>query len=101
MRPKRRRAQPAQPSAEIVALAAHHHNDPEALIPIFQAIQALRGGLTRAAIVDAARALGIPAQRAYGVATFYSMFDVPPRPGGVIRVCDGPVCWLKGAARAT
>jgi NADH:ubiquinone oxidoreductase subunit F (NADH-binding) len=26
------------------------------------------------------------------------MFDIPPRPGGVIRVCDGPICWLKGAA---
>jgi NADH:ubiquinone oxidoreductase subunit F (NADH-binding)/NADH:ubiquinone oxidoreductase subunit E len=86
-------------SAEIAALAAHHNNDPEALIPMLQAIQAQHGGLTRAAIVDSARALGIPAQRAYGVATFYSMFDVPPRPGGVIRVCDGPVCWLYGAAR--
>ena len=99
MRPKRRKAQPAQPSAEIVALAADHGNDPEALISVLQAVQARHGGITRDAVAGAARALGIPVERAYGVATFYSLFDVPPRPGGVIRVCDGPVCWLKGAAR--
>ena len=99
MRPKRSKAQPPQPSAEIAALAADHGNDPEALISVLQAVQARHGGITRDAISDAARALGIPVERAYGVATFYSMFDVPPRPGGVIRVCDGPVCWLKGAAR--
>ena len=99
MRPKRKKAQPTQPSAEIVALAADHGNDPEALISVLQAVQARHGGITRDAISDAARTLGIPVERAYGVATFYSMFDVPPRPGGVIRVCDGPVCWLKGAAR--
>jgi len=99
MRPKRRKAQPAQPSAEIAALAVDHGNDPEALISVLQAVQARHGGITRDAISGAARALGIPVERAYGVATFYSMFDVPPRPGGVIRVCDGPVCWLNGAAR--
>jgi NADH-quinone oxidoreductase subunit F len=99
MRPKRGRARLAQPNAEIAALAADHGNDPEALIPVLQAVQARHGGLTRAAIAGAASALGIPIERSYGVATFYSMFDVPPRPGGVIRVCDGPACWLKGAAR--
>ncbi len=80
-------------------MAAPHDNDPEALIPMLQAMQGRHGGLTRAALVDVARALGIPAQRVYGVATFYAMFDVPPRPGRVIRVCDGPACWLHGAAR--
>ena len=90
---------PSQPSAEIVALAADHGNDPEALIPVLQAVQARQGGLTCAAIAAVASLLGVPTERAYGVATFYSMFDVPPRPGGVIRVCDGPACWLVGAAR--
>jgi NADH-quinone oxidoreductase subunit F len=99
MRPKRKKPQRAQPSAEIAALAVDHGNSPEALISILQTVQARHGGLTRDAIADAARVLGMPVERAYGVATFYSMFNVPPRPGGVIRVCDGPVCWLNGAAR--
>ena len=99
LRPKRVKPQPTELGAEIAALAADHGNDREALISVLQAVQARHGGLTRDAVADAARALGIPVERAYGVATFYSMFDVPPRPGGVIRVCDGPVCWLKGAAR--
>jgi NADH:ubiquinone oxidoreductase subunit E len=58
-------------SAEVVALTAQHNNDPEVLVSMLQIIQAQHGGLTRAAIIDAARALGIPAQRAYGVATSY------------------------------
>ena len=99
MRPTRVVARLARPSAEIAALAADHGNHPEALIPVPQAVQARQGGLTRAAIIGEARALGIPIERACGVAAFNSLFDVPPRPGNVSRVCDGPACWLKGAAR--
>jgi NADH:ubiquinone oxidoreductase subunit E len=65
IRPKRGKAQPAQPSAEIVALAADHGNRPEALIAVLQAVQARHGGITRDAVADAARALGIPVERAW------------------------------------
>jgi NADH:ubiquinone oxidoreductase subunit F (NADH-binding)/NADH:ubiquinone oxidoreductase subunit E len=87
---------------EIAALADEHGRDPESLLAIFQALQARRGGLTQSAITEVARALRLPAERAYGVATFYSMLSTPPREGGrrVIRVCDGPACWLRGAATA-
>lgn len=81
-------------------MAAPHDNDPEALIPMLQAMQGRHGGLTRAALVDVARALGIPAQRVYGVATFYAMFDVPPpawpRHPGVRR--SGVLAARRGAA---
>ena len=81
--------------ARIEALAEEHGRDPETILEIFRTIQEERGDLSQDAIVDVARVLGVPAQKAYGVATFYSMLATPPE---TIRVCDGPACWLRGAA---
>jgi NADH:ubiquinone oxidoreductase subunit F (NADH-binding)/NADH:ubiquinone oxidoreductase subunit E len=90
---------------EIVGLAEGHAGDPEALLPILQALQARHCGLTRAAIEDVARALRLPPERAYGVASFYSMLDVLAAPRRApaaerFRLCDGPACWLAGAEHA-
>jgi len=92
--------QPLDP--EIVALAERHQRNPEALLTILQALQAARGSLTPPAVAEVARALNLPAARAYGLATFYSMLAVTPAPDArhVIRVCDGPACWLKNASLA-
>ena len=84
---------------EIVTLAEECGGDPEAILSIFQSMQTKHGGLTDAAIADVARALKIPTHRAWGVATFYSMLSVSPRAQPVIRVCDGPACWLRGATQ--
>jgi NADH:ubiquinone oxidoreductase subunit F (NADH-binding)/NADH:ubiquinone oxidoreductase subunit E len=86
---------PIQP--RILELAAEHGNDPEAVLEILKEIQAEHGGLSRPDIIDTARALGLPAHQAYGMATFYSMLSLDER-RDVLRVCDGPVCWLKRAS---
>jgi NADH:ubiquinone oxidoreductase subunit F (NADH-binding)/NADH:ubiquinone oxidoreductase subunit E len=96
----RRMPAPKPVDPEIAALAEKHRNDPEAILAIFQDLQARHGGLTPAAIADAARALRLPEGRAHGVATFYSMLNSPPRSRPAMRVCDGPACWLNGAAEA-
>lgn len=83
---------------EIRVLVARHGDDPEAILEIFQDLQKRHGGLTREAIEDVARALCIPRERAYGVASFYSMIDLEPGSEKVVRVCDGPVCWLRRAS---
>ena len=83
---------------EIVALADRYNDDPETILSVFRAVQAERGGLTPDAINTVARALHISAERAYGVASFYSMLSLSSQPGGIIRVCDGPACWLRGGA---
>jgi NADH-quinone oxidoreductase subunit F len=94
-----RQRSPRQPlDPEIAALAAQHARDPEALLPILQALQARHGGLTAQNIRDVARALQVPAMRVYGVATFYALLALPPQAGVPLRLCDGPVCWLAGAA---
>jgi NADH:ubiquinone oxidoreductase subunit F (NADH-binding)/NADH:ubiquinone oxidoreductase subunit E len=86
---------PIQP--EILELAAGHGNSPEAVLEVLNELQAEHGGLSRQAITDTARALGIPVHHAYGMATFYSMLSLDER-REVLRVCDGPVCWLKRAS---
>jgi NADH:ubiquinone oxidoreductase subunit F (NADH-binding)/NADH:ubiquinone oxidoreductase subunit E len=85
--------QPIDP--EIVALVERYDHDPEAILAVFQELQTRRGGLSRKSVDDVARALHLPAARAYSVASFYSMLTMPPRPGRCIRVCDGPACLLQ------
>ncbi|MEW6029494.1 MAG: NADH-ubiquinone oxidoreductase-F iron-sulfur binding region domain-containing protein [Chloroflexota bacterium] len=92
---KKIKYQPIQP--EVLELAAEHGNNPEAVLEVLNDIQARHGGLSRQSITDTARALGIPAHQAYGMATFYSMLSLEERKR-VLRVCDGPVCWLKRAS---
>lgn len=82
---------------EISDLAARHGYHAEALLEIFQDLQERYGGLTSDQIADTARALQIPAEKAQGVASFYSMLSLKPAPQKVVRLCDGPVCWLKNA----
>jgi len=80
-------------------LASKHHNHPEALVEILAVLQAERGSLTPETITEIARLLNIPAERAFGVASFYSMLRISPaavKQPKILRVCDGPVCWLCG-----
>ena len=88
------RYQPISP--EVLAIAERHEHASEALLEVLRDIQSEQGTLARESIRDAARAVDIPAHRAYGMATFYSMLSLEQRKK-VLRVCDGPVCWLKRA----
>ncbi len=112
---------PKPTDPEIIQLAGEHQCRPESILGIFQALQARHGGLTPTAIAETAHALNVPVERAYGVATFYSLLNVEATARGatarvaptveatlakrvapptVVRVCDGPACWLRGAAKA-
>jgi NADH:ubiquinone oxidoreductase subunit F (NADH-binding)/NADH:ubiquinone oxidoreductase subunit E len=81
---------------EVLELAHEHGETREAVLEILTELDR-RGQLNPETIGDAARALGIPAHLAYGVTTFYSMLSLRPR-GKVLRVCDGPACWLDRAS---
>jgi len=83
--------------SEITELVSEHGNDPEALLEVLMDLQTHPVGLSPATVTDAARALGMPPHKAYGMATFYSMLSFEQRQN-VLRVCDGPVCWLKRAS---
>jgi NADH:ubiquinone oxidoreductase subunit E len=93
----RKRDLPKPIDPKIIEIAQKHEDKPDEIIEIFQDLQAQQGGLFDNSISDVARSLKIPDHHAYGVATFYSMFFVEKPKKGVIRVCDGPVCWLCGS----
>ncbi len=77
---------------------ARHGAESESIVSILHDVQAESGYLSADAIGAVASALKMPDERAYGIASFYSMFSTQPRPRKVIRVCDGPACQLNGCA---
>jgi NADH-quinone oxidoreductase E subunit len=72
---------------------------PGGLIPALHELQESCGNyLPEDAITKLADGLRVPANQAFGVATFYTMFSVRPRGENIIRVCDSPPCHLLGSA---
>src|SRR6266498_6038952 len=87
-------------SPEIEELTSEHHHDREAALELLKDIQTRHAGLSPATVTDAARALKLPPHHLYGLATFYSMLSLQER-RNILRVCDGPVCWIKRASKQT
>lgn len=84
-------------SPEILELADMYGRDPKALLEMLRDLETRHGSLSAEGITDTAHALELPAHHAFGVASFYSMLALEPRKH-VVRVCDGPVCWLRRAS---
>ncbi|MGD8404230.1 MAG: NADH-ubiquinone oxidoreductase-F iron-sulfur binding region domain-containing protein [Anaerolineales bacterium] len=91
---KKIKYQPVPP--EITKLVSEHGDDPETLLEVLVDLETHPTGLSPDTVTEAARALKVPPHKAYGMATFYSMLSFEERKK-VMRVCDGPVCWLKRA----
>lgn len=70
----------------------------DALIPILQDVQQTVGYLSREAVVQVGRHLGLPASKVYGVATFYNQFRFQPVGRFHIQICRGTACHVKGSA---
>ncbi|HOX24164.1 MAG TPA: NADH-quinone oxidoreductase subunit NuoE [Candidatus Krumholzibacteria bacterium] len=68
-----------------------------ATIPVLQAIQTNVGYLPPESFALIEQEMGIPASKAYGVATFYAQFRTTPVGKHLIKVCDGTACHVKGA----
>lgn len=81
---------------EIQELARQHGGTREATLEVLRDLDA-QNKLNQETMVDTARALNVPLHHPYGVTTFYSMLSLKERKK-VIRVCDGPVCWMNHAA---
>lgn len=70
----------------------------DALIPLLQAIQAEGGYLSTEILEQVGRHLAIPANKVYGVATFYDQFRFHPFGKYHFKVCRGTSCHLFGNA---
>jgi len=68
-----------------------------ATIPVLQAIQTNVGYLPPESFDLIEKEIGIPASKAYGVATFYAQFRMEPVGKHVIKLCDGTACHVKGS----
>ncbi|MEU0075201.1 NADH-ubiquinone oxidoreductase-F iron-sulfur binding region domain-containing protein [Streptomyces sp. NPDC006332] len=68
------------------------------LLPGLHAINDRVGWISEGALDYLCRRLTVPPAEAYGVATFYAMFSVRPRPATVLHVCTDLACAAAGAS---
>ena len=80
-------------------LAKHPQAGRDALIPVLQEIQEADGYISRRAVSEVGRHLGLPASKIYGVATFYNQFRFQPKGKYHFMVCRGTACHVKGSAK--
>jgi NADH-quinone oxidoreductase subunit F len=66
------------------------------LLPALHALQGGVGWISEGGLNYVCERLTVPPAEAYGVATFYAMFSVEPRPASVVHVCDDLACRVTG-----
>ena len=95
LRPGRRRCRIGAPDGGEPAARRH------LLLPALHAVQAARRlDQPRARSTTCAARLAVPPAEAYGVATFYALFSIEPRPPRVAHVCDDIACARAAARRS-
>ena len=67
------------------------------LLPVLHSIQARAGWISPGALNYVALRMNLPPAEIYGVASFYAMFSLSPRPPIVAHVCDDIACLARGA----
>ena len=67
------------------------------LLPALWALQERIGWISPGGLNELCRRLTIPPADAYGVATFYAMLAVEPRPQRVVHVCEDIACRCNGS----
>jgi NADH-quinone oxidoreductase subunit F len=67
------------------------------LLPALHAAQARAGWVSPGALGYICRRLDVPPAEGYGVASFYALFALSPRPAVVAHVCDDIACKARGA----
>ncbi|MEX0833913.1 MAG: NAD(P)H-dependent oxidoreductase subunit E [Actinomycetota bacterium] len=67
------------------------------LLPALHAVQGRIGWISPGALNYVCQRLTVPPAEAYGVASFYAMFSMEPRPARVVHVCDDIACKTAGA----
>jgi len=69
------------------------------LIEILRSAQEIFGYLSVEVQEFIAQEMNIPANKIYGVITFYNFFTMKPRGKYTINLCMGTACYVKGAPR--
>jgi NADH-quinone oxidoreductase subunit F len=69
------------------------------LLPVLHAIHNRIGWISPGAVNYVATRLDVAPAEVYGVASFYGMFSLEPRPSVVARVCDDIACFTRGSEK--
>lgn len=85
--------------AEMQQALTRYPNKRSALLPVLWILQKEHGWLPPAALREAARFLGLDEPEVFGVATFYTMFNLQPVGKYHLQVCMTLSCSLMGADR--
>ncbi|MBQ8799206.1 MAG: NAD(P)H-dependent oxidoreductase subunit E [Lachnospiraceae bacterium] len=83
--------------AQLRSVIAELKDERGSLMPILQKAQDIYGYLPIEVQTIIADECGIPLEKVYGVATFYSQFSLYPKGKYKISVCLGTACYVKGS----
>jgi NADH-quinone oxidoreductase subunit F len=87
----------APPSRDTRVASASHRSERHRLLPVLHAIQSRIGWITAGALNYTALRLDVAPAEVHGVASFYGLFSLSPRPPVVAHVCDDIACLTRGA----
>ena len=87
----------AEQEASLKKVIADLKDTKGALMPILQHAQEIYGYLPIEVQTMISNETGIPLEKIYGVATFYSQFSLQPKGQYRISVCLGTACYVKGS----
>lgn len=87
----------AEQKAELLKVIAEKKDVQGALMSIMQKAQEIYGYLPIEVQTIISDEMGIPLEKVYGVATFYSQFALYPKGKYQISVCLGTACYVKGS----
>lgn len=92
------RATDAEKAAVDRELGTEVHPPRHLLLPVLHAIQARVGYLSPGALNYVAARMNIAPAEIFGVASFYKMFSLTPKPPVTMHVCDDIACLTRGAS---
>lgn len=84
--------------AELLEFIREEKKEKGCLMPIIQKAQGIYGYLPYEVQKLISDELSIPLEKVYGIATFYSQFNLYPKGKYQISVCLGTACYVKGSA---
>lgn len=89
----------AQQYEDLLKVINDLREEPGCLMPIMQQAQDIYGYLPIEVQRVISDELNVPIEKIYGVATFYTQFNLNPKGKYQISVCLGTACYVKGAGK--
>ena len=85
------------PEAQVARSGHEADSRRHLLLPALHAVQGRIGWISEGSLNYVCQRLMVPPAEAYGVAAFYHMLSLEPRPKTVVHVCDDIACRVSGA----